>query len=142
MTKKQQQLQQVVTPVLRDGEQIELMTVARVGQPRRRKQALVMVISTILTLGMLTVFVVAKGYFLVLTDQRFLFFGVNRGSGQPIAGPAMQLPRTDLTATKPRSRLAVTFRVVSPGQPPLKLAFGQPVRRDAKELATAIGLAA
>ncbi len=143
MTKKQQeQLQQVVTPVLRDGEQVELMTVARVGQPRRRKQVLATVISSILTLGLVTLFVVAKGYFLVLTNERLMFFSVNRGSGRPLAGPAMQLPRAGLTATKPRSRLAVTFRVMLPGQPPLKLAFGQPMRRDAKELASAIGVAA
>lgn len=142
MTKKQQEhLLQVVTPVLRDSEQIEYMTTARVGQPRRRKQLLVMVLSSILTLGLLTVFVVAKGYFLVLTNQRLMFFGVNRGSGRPLTGPAMQLPRAGLTATRPRSRLAVTFRVMLPGQPPLKVAFGQPMRREAKELATAIGIA-
>jgi hypothetical protein len=99
-----------------------------------------MVLWSILTLGLVTVFVVAKGHFLVLTNQRLMFFGVNRSSGRPLAGPAMQLPRAGLTATKPRSRLAVTVRVMLPGQPPLKLAFGQPMRRDAKELASAIGV--
>jgi hypothetical protein len=141
MTKKQQ-LQQVVAPVLRVGELVEFMTTARVGQPRRRKQFLVMAISSILTLGLVTLFVVAKGYFLVLTNQRLLFFAVNRGGGRPLAGPAMQLPREQLTASKPRSRLAVTFRVTQRGEPPVKLAFGQPMRRDAKELASAIGIAA
>lgn len=141
MTKQQQeQLLRVVTPVLQDGEQVEYMTAARVGQPRRRQQILYMVISTVLTLGFMTVTPTAKGYFVVLTSLRLLFFGV--GSGRPVAGPAMQLPRERLTATRPRSRLAVTFRLVRPGEPPIKVAFGQPKRRDAKELAAAIGLAA
>ncbi|HXW86793.1 MAG TPA: hypothetical protein VEJ42_00900 [Streptosporangiaceae bacterium] len=143
MTRKQQeQLLQVVTPVLQDGEQVEYMTTARVGQPRRRKQLLSIVISSVLTLGMLTLFVVAKGYFVVLTNQRLMFFAVNPASGRPLAGPAMQFPRARLTATRPRSRLAVTFRLVLPGQPPIKVAFGQPKRRDARELAAAIGVAA
>ncbi|MGB6453033.1 MAG: hypothetical protein WBH47_00955 [Streptosporangiaceae bacterium] len=143
MTKKQQeQLLQIVTPVLWDGERVELMTAARVGRPRRRKQFLVFAISSILTLGMLTLFVVAKSYFVVLTNKRLMFFYVQRSRSRLQAGPAMQLPRAHLTATKPRSRLAVTFRVTQRGEPPLKLAFGQPMRRDAMELASAIGVAA
>ena len=91
---------------------------------------------------MLTVFVVAKSYFVVLTNKRLMFFSVQRSRSRLQAGPAMQLPRAHLTATKPCSRLAVTFRVIQRGEPPLKLAFGQPMRRDAKELASAIGVAA
>jgi hypothetical protein len=143
MTKRQQQLvQRLVTPVLWDGEQVELMTAARVGQPRRRKQFLVMAISSILTLGMFTASVVAKSYFVVLTNQRLLFFDVPGQRSRLQAGPSMQLPRAHLTATKPRSRLAVTFRVTQRGEPPIKIAFGQPMRRDAKQLASAIGVAA
>jgi hypothetical protein len=140
--KQQEQLLQDITPVLWDGEQVELMTAARVGKPRRRKQFLVLAITAIVTLGMYSVWVTAESYFVVLTNRRLMCFDVHRGRRRLRGGPAMQFPREHLTATKPHSRLAVTFRVIQRGEPPLKMAFGQPVRRDAKALASAIGVAA
>jgi hypothetical protein len=139
--KRQQQLDQVVSPLLQEGERVEYVTPARVGQVRAKSQLALMAISTIVTLGLVTVYLRPKGYYLVLTNQRLMFIGINRGTGKPVPGVAMQLPRDGLTATQPRSRLAITYRVTAPGAAPLKLAFGQPQRRDAKGLAAAIGAA-
>ena len=138
--KRQQQLAQVAASVLRDGEQIEFMTVARVGQVPRKKQIAVTVISTIITLGFLSLLVHSKPYYLVLTNMRLLFFGAAPGSGAPLPGIVMEMPRSGTGATKPRSRLGITFKITSLGNAPLKLAFGQPQRRDAKALAGTLGL--
>jgi hypothetical protein len=55
-----QQVRDVAVPHLRVGENIELITIGRVGTVRRRKQAAVTVIAAIVTLGMLTLIVMAR----------------------------------------------------------------------------------
>jgi hypothetical protein len=136
--KRKHQLAQAAALVLRDGEQIEFMTVARVGQVARKKQIAVTVISTIITLGFLSLFLFSKSYYLVLTNMRLLFFGVAPGSGAPLPGIIREMSRSGMGATKPRSRLGITFKITSLGNAPLKLAFGQPQRKDAKALAAAL----
>lgn len=141
--KHARQLVAVVTPLLRDGEQIQFMTSAQAGTVARKKQVGITLITTILTLGMVSVFVSARRYYLVLTDQRLIFFPVNRSSGAPVPRIWIQPSRYGLSATPPRSRLAITFMISTADNPnTLRLAFGQQQRKDARALAAAIGAAA
>lgn len=138
--KRERQLGAVVMPLLRNGEQIEYMTSAQAGTVPRKKQLAVTLISTILTLGFVSVFVSARRYYLVLTNQRLIFFPVGRNSGAPVPTIWRQLPRYGLSAAPPRSRLGITFTISTPGNPnTLRLAFGQQQRKDANTLAAAIG---
>ena len=136
-----QQVRDVAMPHLRAGENIELVTIGRVGTVRRRKQVAVTVIAAILTLGMLTVVVMARPCYLVLTNQRLLCFAVARNSGKPLPQLVRDLPRTGMSATAPRRRLAMTFTISVAGMPgSLKLAFGLAQRKNAPELAKSIGI--
>ncbi len=140
--RRSNQLAKVATPVLRPEETIEFLTMAKVGTPSRKKQAWVLLLSTILTLGILQLYVVAKPYYLVLTSQRLLLFTVTRGTGVP-GGLQREIPRRGLAATRPRSRLGITFYLSAQGSTDrLRLAFGQPQRKDANALAAGIGIAA
>jgi hypothetical protein len=139
--KRTGQVTAVAQQSLRGGEVIEFVTVGKVGTPSKKKQAMVLILSTILTLGMVHVFVIARPYYLVLTSERLLMFPVIRGSGKPGAKPARELRREGLTATRPRSRLGITFYLSYPQTPEsrLRLLFAQPQRTDARTLAGALG---
>ena len=138
--RRSEQLAKVAAPVLRPDETVDFLTIAKVGTPSRKKQTSVLLLTTILTLGMLQVYVVARRYYLVLTSQRLLFFAVTRGTSAP-GVLQRQIPRAELTATRPRSRLGITFYVSVKGSPDrLRLAFGQQQRNDANALAVSIGI--
>lgn len=139
--RRTQRVMDAATPSLRAGESIEFVTAARFGTPSRKKQTIVLLLSIILTLGLIRVFVFARPYYLVLTSQRLLLFGIGRGTGAPTAKPVQELPREGLSVTRPRSRLSITFYLSRPGtQDRFRLAFGQPQRKDAHKLANAIGI--
>lgn len=138
--RRSEQLAKIAASALRPDEAIEFLTIAKVGTPSRKKQAWVLLLTTILTLGMQQVYVVARSYYLVLTSQRLLLFAVVRGSGAPGA-LWRQIPRPGLSATRPRSRLGITFYLCFKGsEDRLRLAFGQQQRKDANALAAGIGL--
>lgn len=138
--RRSEQLVKVATPLLRPDEAIQFLTIAKVGTPSAKKQTWVLVLSTIITLGMVSVFVVARRYYLVLTSQRLLFFAAMGQTATPGA-LRRQIPRPGLTATMPRSRLGITFYLSIKGSPDrLRLAFGQQQRKDAKTLADSIGI--
>lgn len=140
--RRSEQLAKVATSVLRPDETIEFLTIAKVGTPSRKKQTWVLLLTTVLTLGLLQVYVVARRYYLVLTSQRLLLFAVTRGTSAPGA-LQRQIPRPGLTATRPRSRLGITFYLSAEGSADrLRLAFGQQQRKDANELAAGIGITA
>jgi len=142
--KRTDELIAIATPLLRPGESIELVTLAKVGTPSKQKQAWVLLLTTILTLGMVSVFVVARPYYIVLTSQRLLFFGVRRGafSAPPSSKLAFQLGRAGLGVTTPRRRLAITCYLFSQGSPDKRrLAFGALYGKDASALSSIIGAA-
>ena len=73
--RRSEQLSKIAASALRPDEAIEFLTIAKVGTPSRKNQAWVLLLTTILTLGMPQVYVVARPYYLVLTSQRLLLFG-------------------------------------------------------------------
>jgi hypothetical protein len=134
----QARLMDLVNPVLRQGEQVEQTCAARVGSVSAKRQVATAAIGAIATAGLVRVTVHAAPRYLVLTNQRLLIINMLR-SGQPSGPLVAQLPRGTVTASRLRSRLAVSFTLEIEGNPkPLKLAFGQPARKDARALQTAL----
>ncbi|GHE70178.1 hypothetical protein ACWDSD_08415 [Streptomyces spiralis] len=89
--RRTRQLLEAAAPLLLQGERVELTTLAGVGTVSVRKQALTAAVVGVLSAGTVMATVTPRPMYLVLTDQRVLFFDGNRG-GKP--GPAqLDLPR-------------------------------------------------
>jgi hypothetical protein len=138
--RRSEQLVRVAFSALRPDETIELLSMAKVGTPSRKKQVWVLLLTTILTLGLLQLYVVARPYYLVLTSQRLLLFTVTRGSASP-GKLQRQIALPGLTATSPRGVLAAKFYLsVKDGTERLRLVFTPQRRNDANTLAGRIGI--
>jgi hypothetical protein len=133
-----ERLMELVKPILRQGEQIEQMTAARVGSVSAKRQVATTAIVAIATAGIVRVTVHAAPRYLVLTSQRLLIINMLR-TGRPVGPLLAQMPRQAVATTRLRSRLAVSFTIQVNGDPkPLKLAWGQPGRKDARALQAAL----
>ncbi|WP_306185944.1 MULTISPECIES: hypothetical protein [unclassified Streptomyces] len=90
-SRRTRQLLEAAAPLLLQGEQVELTSLAGVGSVSVRKQALTAAVVGVLSAGTVMATVTPRPLYLVLTDQRVLFFDGNRG-GKP--GPlVLNLPR-------------------------------------------------
>ncbi|MGW3630511.1 hypothetical protein ACWD7F_10150 [Streptomyces sp. NPDC005122] len=89
--RRRRQLLEATGPLLLQGEQVELATLAAVGTVSVRKQVLTAAVVGVLTAGTVTATVRPRPLYLALTDQRLLFFDGNNG-GKP-GKLLMNLPR-------------------------------------------------
>lgn len=94
--RRTRQLLETATPLLLQGEQVEMTTLAAVGSVSVRKQALTAAVVGVLSAGTVMATVTPRPLYIVLTDQRLLFFDGNRG-GKP-GKLMMNLPRPYVTA--------------------------------------------
>ena len=137
--KNRARLMDLVAPVLRERERVEIMCTPNVGTVSVRRQVTTAAVAAIATGGMLAVAVRPKTRYAVLTDQRLLFFDM-APSGRP-AGPVVaDLPRAALSSARFKSALKATFHISIDGEEKsLKMEFPFPGRHDARQLADALG---
>ncbi|MEV6022666.1 hypothetical protein [Streptomyces sp. NPDC052036] len=94
--RRTRQLQEAVAPLLLQGEQVQMTTLAGVGSVSVRRQAVTAAVVGVLSAGTVMATVTPRPMYIVLTDQRVLFFDGNRG-GKP--GKLMlNLPRPYVSA--------------------------------------------
>jgi hypothetical protein len=79
-TRRARQLLDVAAPLLLQGEQVEMTTLAGVGTVSVRKQVLIAAVVGALSAGTVMATVTPRPMYMVLTDQRVLFFDGNRDS--------------------------------------------------------------
>ncbi|MGW9027166.1 hypothetical protein ACWGQ5_23910 [Streptomyces sp. NPDC055722] len=142
--RRTRQLLDAAAPLLLQGEQVELTTLAGVGSVSVRRQALTAALVGVLSAGTVMATVTPRPLYIVLTDQRLLFFDGNRG-GKP-GKLVINLPRpyvsaggskmaflglqyvTYLTLAGQERGLKVTFPVQHRGDGP-RFTSGLPVTR-------------
>jgi hypothetical protein len=131
-------LMELAKPVLREGERVEMACTSNVGKVSVKRQVATAAVVAIASAGMLMVAVRPKTRYVVLTDQRLLFFDM-APSGRP-AGPLIaDLPRKALTSSRFKSALKATFYIAIDGSADtVKMEFPFPARGDARKLADAL----
>jgi hypothetical protein len=136
--KNRARLMELVTPMLRQGERVELACTPNVGSVSIKRQVATAAIVGLVTLGHLAVAVRPKTRYVVLTDQRLLFLDMEL-SGRPSLPLVAELPRHELTSSRFKSALKATFLISIEGDPKsLKMEFPFPGRHDARQLADAL----
>jgi hypothetical protein len=136
--KNRARLMELVTPVLSQGERVELVCTPNVGSVSIKRQVATAAIVGIATAGMLSVAVRPKTRYAVLTDQRLLFFDM-AASGRPSLPLVAALPRQALASSQFKSALKASFLISIEGDPKsLKMEFPFPGRHDARQLADAL----
>ena len=129
---------ELVTPVLRPGEGVQLVCTPNVGTVSIKRQVATSALVGLATAGMVVVALRPKTRYAVLTDQRLLFFDM-AASGRPAPPLLAELPRVALASSGFKSALKATFLVSIEGDPKsLKMEFPFPLRNDARELADAL----
>ncbi|MFD5817724.1 hypothetical protein ACFV06_18245 [Streptomyces sp. NPDC059618] len=138
--RRNRQLLETSAPLLLQGERVELTTLAAIGTVSVRKQALTTILVGVLTLGMVMATVRPRVAYIVLTNQRILFFDGNRG-GKPGA-LLMNMPRAYVTATAARKAFlglkTVTHLTVEGQDGALKVDFPVQTRADGAVFAGAL----
>ncbi|MEU6366115.1 hypothetical protein ABZ876_10220 [Streptomyces sp. NPDC046931] len=94
--RRARQLREAAAPLLLQNEQIQMTTLAGVGSVSVRQQALTAAVVGVLSAGTVMATVTPRPLYLVLTDQRVLFFDGNRG-GKP-GKLVLNLPRPYVSA--------------------------------------------
>ncbi|MGW3914214.1 hypothetical protein ACWEBX_22200 [Streptomyces sp. NPDC005070] len=138
--RRNRQLLETSAPLLVPGEQVELTSLASIGTVSVRKQALTAIIVGILTLGMVMATVRPRAVYVVLTNQRILFFDGNRG-GKPGA-LLMNIARPYVTATSAKKAFlglkTVTHLSIEGQEGTLKVDFPVQTRADGHVFAGAL----
>ncbi|MFE2535051.1 hypothetical protein [Streptomyces sp. NPDC059371] len=138
--RRNRQLLETSAPLLLPGEQVELTSLASIGTVSVRKQALTAIVVGILTLGMVMATVRPRAVYVVLTNQRILFFDGNRG-GKPGA-LLMNIARPYVTATSAKKAFlglkTVTHLSIEGQEGTLKVDFPVQTRADGRVFAGAL----
>jgi hypothetical protein len=138
--RRTRQLLEASSPLLLQGEQVELTSLASIGTVSVRKQALTTIVVAVLTLGMVMATVRPRAVYVVLTNQRILFFDGNRG-GKP-GKLLMNIARPYVTATAARKAFlglkTVTHLTIEGQEGSLKVDFPVQTRADGHLFAGAL----
>ena len=94
--RRNRQLLEVAAPLLLQSERVEFTSLAGVGSVSVRKQALTAAVVGVLSAGTVMATVTPRPMYIVLTDQRVMFFDGNRG-GRP-GKLLLNLPRPYVSA--------------------------------------------
>jgi hypothetical protein len=137
--KMQGWVNEVANPVLEQGEQIEVRSVASVGTVSLKRRAATAAVAGVLSGGTLMVAVQPKKFFLALTDRRLLLFPQGM-SGKPEKKAAAILPRQGLSTSEVKKGLVTAaFELAIEGEEKgLKFVFPLPARADAAVMAAAL----
>ncbi|MDQ0684312.1 hypothetical protein QFZ66_005192 [Streptomyces sp. B4I13] len=130
--RRNRQLLECAAPLLLEGEQVELTSLAGVGSVSARRQALTAAAVGVLSAGTVMATVTPRPLYVVLTDRRLLFFDGNRG-GRP-GGLVLNLPRPYVSAGGSKKAFLglqyVTHLSVSGQEKALKVTFPVQHRAD------------
>ncbi|GGM33174.1 hypothetical protein GCM10011608_17080 [Micromonospora sonchi] len=137
--KARQRLIDTASPLLQEGERVEVASVAIVGSVSTKNQVVSGVATAVLSGGLFTAFSVALKQYVLLTDRRLLFFEMNQLTGRPTQNVLGELPRSVLRASDVHGRLTRVVVLTADGEATnLKLRFPWPARHDAEALAAAL----
>lgn len=127
-----------VQGALEDGESVEFVTAAQVGQVSKKRQLATTAIVGVATLGTVVAHVQPKRRALVLTDRRLMFFEL-KGS-RPTSNCVGFAPRGAFRLEPRSSALLKSFDLVVGGDTRIRLNFGglPGQRRQADELAARV----
>lgn len=139
-SRRTRQLMEAVGPLLNQAERVELTSLAGVGSVSARRRAATAAVVGVLSAGTVIATVTPRPLYMVLTDQRVLFFDGNRG-GRP--GPlVVSLPRAHATASNSKKALLGlkydTHLSVAGQEGALKLSFPVQHRADGPRLVAAL----
>jgi hypothetical protein len=95
--RRTRQLLESATPLLTQGEQIELTSLANIGSVSLKRQLVTTALVGALTAGTVIATVQPRPMYLALTDRRLLFFDGKTATGKP-GKLLMALPRELITA--------------------------------------------
>jgi hypothetical protein len=140
-----ERLDDVVGPMLFDGEQIDIATRAMVAVPSRAGSARLGLLLSVLTLGVLAAPSSPQTRFVVLTGRRLLVLAANRASGHPNGVVVLQHHRSMLRVAR---CVSARFLLVVPvlhvdltvtgTSDPLRLRFASPARADGQAMVDAL----
>jgi hypothetical protein len=143
--RRKQKLLGTVAPLLIQGEQVELASLAKVGSVSAKRRVLTTAVVGALTAGTVIAVVQPRPMYWVLTDRRLLFVEAVQGSGRP-GRLLMSLPREHLTAEPASSALlglgVRTVLTVQGQEQGLKLTFPPAVKAAGRALAGRLATAA
>lgn len=143
--RRRQQLLESVTPLLAEGERVELTSLAKVGSVSVKRRVLTTALVGALTAGTVIATVQPRPMYWALTDLRLLFFDAKTATGKP-GKLLMALPREHVTAT-PASKALLglgvqTVLTVEGQEAALKLTFPPAFKAAGRDLASRIAVAA
>ncbi|MEU6896155.1 hypothetical protein ABZ934_31305 [Streptomyces sp. NPDC046557] len=138
---RKRQTFEAASPLLFQGETVELITCANVGSVSVRRQVATAVVVGLVSAGTMMATVRPRQMYVVLTDRRLLFFDASTSTGKP-GRLLMDFPRPHVSAGVPRKGMfgltVVTELVVAGHDRGLKLAFPTPCRAEGRTLAEAL----
>lgn len=137
-SRRRQQVLTAVTPLLAPGEQVELISLAKVGSVSVKRRVLTSALVGALTAGTVIATVQPRPLYWALTDRRLLFFEPGSVTGRP-GKPVMILPRDLIAASLARKALlglgAQTVLTVQGEEKALKLTFPPAFKAAGRDLA-------
>ncbi|MEE1667682.1 hypothetical protein ACWDR2_09605 [Streptomyces sp. NPDC003631] len=143
--RRRQQLLQSVAPLLTEGEQVEITSVAKVGSVSARRRVLTTALVGALTAGTVIATVQPRPMYWALTDRRLMFFDASTMSGRP-GKLLMSLPRQLMSAAPVKKALLglglQTVLTVQGQEQGLKLTFPPAYKAAGRDLASRIAVAA
>jgi hypothetical protein len=143
--RRRQQLLQSVAPLLADGEQVEVASLAKVGSVSVKRRVLTTALVGALTAGTVIATVQPRPMYWALTDRRLMFFDAGTTTGRP-GGLLMALPRA-LTSAAPMKKALLglglqTVLTVQGQEQGLRLTFPPAYKAAGRDLASRIAVAA
>ena len=144
-SRRRQQLLQSVTPLLADGERVEVTSLAKVGSVSVKRRVLTTALVGALTAGTVIATVQPRPMYWALTDRRLMFFDAKTATGRP-GKLLMSLPR-ELTSVAPMKKALLglglqTVLSVQGQEQGLKLTFPPAYKAAGKDLASRITVTA
>jgi hypothetical protein len=143
--RRKKQLLDAVGPLLAQGEQVELASLAKVGSVSAKRRVLTTAVVGALTAGAVIAIAQPRPMYWVLTDRRLLFVEAVQGSGRP-GKLLMSLPREYVAAAPASSALlglgARTVLTVQGQEQGLKLTFPPAFKAAGRDLAGRLATAA
>ncbi|MEU0969978.1 hypothetical protein ABZ357_32895 [Streptomyces sp. NPDC005917] len=140
--RRARQLLETAAPLLLQGEQVEFTSLAAVGSVSVRKQALTAAMVGVLSAGTVMATVTPRPLYIVMTDQRLLFFDGNRG-GRP-GKLLLNLPRPYVSAGGSKKAFLglqyVTHLTVAGDEQGLKVTFPVQHRGDGPRFVSGLGV--
>jgi hypothetical protein len=137
-SKRQEQLWEVVSPLLAPGEQVQVMAAAGVGTVTVKRQLATAVAVGVVTGGLLTAIPAPRQMYVAVTDRRILFFD---GVGKP-GKQMMDLPRQYVRVSPPqKASLGLAMRVqleVEGSDQGVQVTFPHVAKADGRAFAAAL----